>query len=121
MARKILVVEDGKDMSEMITARLKSNKNYDVMNAKDGLEGLEMAGREMPDLILLDVKMPVMDGFTVLKNLKQDKKTRPIPVVMLTAFDKMKDLFKAEGVMDYIIKPFDGASVMERIKKILGE
>jgi len=96
-------------------------EDFEVSGAYDGEEGLTKATREMPDLILLDIKMPGLNGFQVLERLKIDKSTSHIPVVMLTTSVLRQDRNKAFdlGVVDYVVKSLEGFALGERICKIL--
>ena len=116
--KKILIVDDEPDMIELIKMRLVAN-GYKVVDAKDGLEGLEKASKEEPDLILLDIKMAQMDGYSMLRGLRQDEKMKSIPVIILTSYEKMKDIFEMEGISDYIMKPFDNQDFLSRVAKAL--
>lgn len=95
---------------------------YDAKGAHSGAEGLEMAGSFMPDIILLDIIMPRMDGFVVLKKLKKDEKTASIPVVMLTNLGQNDDIEKAKrlGARDYFIKAnHTPIEVIRKVEEIL--
>lgn len=118
MRKKILVADDEPQLLELIARRLKTN-NYEVVTASDGVEALKKTSAENPDLIILDIKMAQMDGYTALLRLKADEKTRSIPVIILTAYDKMKDLFELEGVSDYIVKPFNDQDFLLRVSRAL--
>lgn len=122
MAKKrILVVDDEAELIKAIQIRLTAS-GYEVLNACDGPEGLKLAQKEKPDLILLDVLMPNMDGFQTLEKLKEDNQTKPIPVIMLTAKSQLEDVTKATnlGAEDYVVKPFDHIAMLGKIKKTLG-
>lgn len=117
--KKILIIDDDIEMVKMITKRLVAD-NYEVVSSCNGIEGLEKARGENPDLIILDIRMPQMDGHTMLRNLKHFKaKTRNIPVIILTAYEGLKDLFDLEGANDYILKPFDDQDLLLRISRAL--
>lgn len=118
--KKILVVDDEPELLSMVKMRLEAS-DYEVCIASDGQEGLEKAETEKPDLILLDIMMPEKDGYTFLLEAKKKQSIKNIPVIVLTAMQKMKGLFKQEGVKDYILKPFDGQDLLEKVKKYLGE
>ena len=119
---RVLVVDDETDIVSTIEYRLKFNE-IDVITAANGKEGLEKAAKEKPDLILLDINMPVMDGHEMLERLKHSPDLKNIPVIMLTAFSDAKDVAKAAdlGVADYITKPFDFTDLMGKISKALGD
>jgi DNA-binding response OmpR family regulator len=118
MPKKILIIDDEKDLVNGLSFRLAAN-HYSVMKTYNGPEGLKAAETGSPNLILLDVSMPGMDGFEVLRRLKNNPKTQYIPVIMLTGRRESKYFFKAEelGSADYIIKPFEDAEFLSVIKK----
>ena len=116
--KKVLIIDDEQDMVKVVKTRLEAS-GYETASAKDGLEGLEKADKENPDLILLDIKMAQMDGYTTLCKLKHEKKTESIPVIILTGYEKMKDMFGLEGAADYIVKPFDSQDLLLRISRAL--
>ncbi|MDP2921015.1 MAG: response regulator [Candidatus Omnitrophota bacterium] len=121
MARKkILLVDDEEDIIKMNMLRL-SESNYHVISASDGKDGIEKAEKETPDLILLDVVMPGMDGLETLTRLKSNPRTSHIPVIMLSGVGQKTALDKAlsSGAIDFIDKPFNGEMLMEAIKKNL--
>lgn len=120
MLKKILVVDDEPDVVDLLGVRL-VNEGYDVIKASNGKIGIEQAKTEKPDLIILDIMMPEMDGYTAIKILKEDDNTRKIPVIILTCKEKMNDLFNTEGIIDYIIKPYKKEKLFQSIKKALGE
>ncbi len=116
----ILAVDDDKSFLDMVSNQL-NTIGYRVIKASSGAEGLEMARTGNPDLILLDIGMPVMDGFKVLTQLKADETLREIPVIMLTSTSKKEDLHKAMrfGVIDYILKPYDLNVFSKKIQSAL--
>ncbi len=118
MAKKILVIDDEAGVLKLIATRLEANK-FVVVTAVDGAEGLEVAKREKPDLIILDIQMPKMDGYSFVRELKKISDLQSIPIIVFTAKDKMQDLFKVEGIKDYIVKPFDAEVLLAAIKKHL--
>ncbi len=113
MAKKILIIEDDADLVKLLVTRLEAN-GYETLNAPDGSEGLKVAEEQLPDLILLDIKMPQVDGYTAFRGLKNNKKTRKIPVIVITAYDKLKDLFSLEEVKDYVVKPFEDKDLLPK-------
>lgn len=122
MSKKILIVEDEKDLADMLKFRLENN-GYRVVIANDGENGLDKARSEKPDLILLDVMMPKMDGYEVLESLKKTEILKSIPVIMLTVKDRTEDIQRATraGAIDYTIKPFHGPTLLDKIKRVIGE
>ncbi len=117
---KILIVDDEKELVDMVTFRLQSQE-YDVHVAYSGEEALEKVKQESYQLILLDVMMPGIDGFEVLRRLREDPKTRPIPVIMLTCKGEASSIFKTQelGGTDYLIKPFVPQTLLRLIKKYI--
>lgn len=120
MAKKILVIDDEPHFVEVIASRLRAN-HLDVVTAVFGREGLEKAKTEKPDLILLDILMTDMDGYQVLRCLKERAETKNVPVIMLTVKKWSDDTKKAieYGAVDYIVKPFEPSTLMEKIKGAL--
>ena len=116
--RKILLVDDEQQLAMAVKIRLQS-KGYEVVTAHDGQQALELIPKERPDLVILDVMMPVMDGYFCLREINQRFGRGKIPVVILTARDRMKELFDLEGIEDYIIKPFDHEDLLLRIERVL--
>jgi two-component system response regulator VicR len=116
----VLVVEDEPDIRGIITVVLRS-MNLDVLGAADGPEGLTLALKERPDLILLDIRMPGMDGFDVCRSVKADKAGNKIPIVMVTAMGQHKDVEKAlaNGADGYIVKPIDNAKFRKKVAEVL--
>jgi len=121
--KTILFVEDEQTLQKTLGDAL-SKVGYKVINAMDGETGLKLAQTKMPDLVLLDIVLPKKEGFEVLAALKEDPKTRDIPVIILTNLEKMEDIEKALrlGATTYLIKTeYALENVMEKIKKCLGE
>lgn len=117
---KILSVDDSKTIRMIVGRTL---KNYDCVlcEAANGEEGLAAAARERPDLIILDITMPVMDGVTMLTRLREDPGLKAIPVVMLTAESGRENVAHIArlGVRDYLVKPFKEEQLIEKIGRIL--
>lgn len=120
MSKKILVVDDEKDIVEILQEILR-HEGYDVITASDGNEGLKKASENKPDLIVADVMMPHMDGYELVKRLKEDPGTTNIPVVFLTAKDQATDRYKglSLGVAAYIVKLFDLDELREVVREVL--
>jgi DNA-binding response OmpR family regulator len=116
----LLIVEDEKDMAEIIKLRLEAN-GYSVILAEDGQEGLEKAKKEKPDLIVLDIMLPKMDGYKVCGLLKSNYKYAKIPIILFTARaqDKDKEMAKEVGANAYITKPFDPEQLLKKIGELL--
>ena len=117
---RVLVVDDESDIVSTIQYRLKFCE-FDVITASNGKEGLEKAANEKPDIILLDINMPVMDGHEMLERLRSRPDLKDTPVIMLTAYSDGKDIAKAAdlGIADYVTKPFDFTELMEKISNAL--
>lgn len=122
MPKKILIIEDEEALIDIYSLRFEKD-GYQVITASNGKEGIELAKKEQPNLILLDVIMPEMDGYTVLKKLKADPKTKKLRVVFLSNLgqdDEIKQGLKM-GAEDYIIKSsLTPSSLVKRVKKFLG-
>ncbi|MGA2864162.1 MAG: response regulator [Verrucomicrobiota bacterium] len=120
MGPKILTVDDSKTI-RMLVARAFRPFACEVLEAADGVEGLTVAQRERPDIILLDLTMPIMDGVEMLTRLKADPDLRPIPVVMLTAESGRDTVLRIAkfGVRDYLVKPFKVELMVERVSRII--
>ena len=116
--KKILVVDDEQQLALAVKIRLQS-RGYEVVTAHDGKEGLAVLERTQPDLVILDVLMPVMDGYSCLREINARVGRGKLPIIMLTARDRMKDLFELECIEDYIIKPFDHEDLLLRIDRAL--
>lgn len=116
----VLVVEDDSLISEMVTKNLKL-EGYRVESAIDGDEGLRKVGEVKPDLILLDVLLPKVDGWEVLTKLRDDPRSRDIPVIMLTALSDERSKIQGlrGGADDYVTKPFSALELMARVEAVL--
>jgi len=117
---KILLVEDNEMNRDMLSRRL-TKRGYDVTMAVDGQEGVDSAVAQQPDLILLDMSLPVLDGWTAARMLKADRATAAIPIIALTAHALAGDREKAleAGCEDYDTKPVDLARLIEKIQALL--
>jgi two-component system alkaline phosphatase synthesis response regulator PhoP len=120
MAKKILVCDDEPYILMALTDAVEM-EGYDCVTAINGKEALQKAREEHPDLILLDIMMPVMDGYEVCRELRADASTRDIPVVMLTAKSQQVDIQKGKdvGADDYITKPFRPSTLRKKFNEIL--
>lgn len=120
MGRKILVVDDEQDLLDLMDIIL-GEEGFAVVTACNGREALTKVHSEHPDLILLDVMMPIMDGWEVLKTIKGQQDTEKIPVIMVTAKIGEEDRRRGlrEGAIDYICKPYAPREVVSRVKVIL--
>jgi DNA-binding response OmpR family regulator len=122
-AKRVVCIEDEPEMIDLVRLIL-GRKGFTVIGANGGIEGLETVKRERPDLVLLDLMMPDMDGWEVYQQMKADDDLRNIPVVVVTAkaqsIDKVLGLHIAK-VDDYITKPFGPQELLESVEKIIGE
>jgi DNA-binding response OmpR family regulator len=117
---KILVVDDEPNIVQTLQDRLEMNE-YQVVTAGNGREGLEKIEQERPDVILLDVIMPIMDGHEMLEMLRKQPGGRDVSVIMLTARSQTQDIARANacGIDDYIVKPFDLSELLEKIESVV--
>ena len=118
--KKILVVDNETLLVDMLKLRLEAN-GYIVDGAYDGFEGLSKVEQMKPDLVILDIGMAKMDGYVMLKKLRQNDQTKDLAVIMLTASGKKKELFEKEGISDFILKPFDTEDFLRRVDKVVGK
>ena len=120
MAKRILLVEDEKDLVKAVTFRLQTN-GYEIITAYDGQEGLDKARKEKPDLVILDLMLPKMDGYKVCGLLKSDARYNKIPIIMFTARAQESDKKMGEdvGADVYITKPFEPQALLAKIKELL--
>lgn len=118
--KKILIVDDEEYIRELISATL-SGSPYKLLTAQDGEEAIEVARRERPDLILLDIAMPKKDGYQVCKALKEDPETSDITIIMLTALGQKEDMEKGykAGADNYFVKPFSPTALLKKVEEIL--
>ena len=116
----VLIAEDESDIRDLISFNLEQEQMKTLL-AKDGVEAFEIAKEKSPDLIVLDLMLPRMDGVTVFKELRQDSRTRDIPVIMLTAKAQLDDVITGleMGADDYLTKPFSPKELVLRIKALL--
>ncbi len=117
---KILIVEDNEMNRDMLSRRL-TRKNFEVVCAADGREGIEKAGSEKPDLILMDLSLPEIDGWEATKRIKADETTSSIPIIALTAHAMAGDRERAlqAGADDYDTKPVDFKRLMSKMREFL--
>ncbi len=114
MANKILIIEDETDISESVKKRLEY-EGYQVVTAYDGLDGLDKAKKIKPDLVLLDLFMPVMDGYEVCKKLKEVDGLKDIPIIVFSAVHEYLKEVKGAGAIDFVAKPFNLAELVDKI------
>jgi DNA-binding response OmpR family regulator len=121
--KRIVCIEDEPETTNLVKLIL-AREGYEVLGANGGEAGLELVRKELPDLILLDLMMPDMDGWQVYQHLKEDEATRDIPVIVVTA--KVQSIDKVLGLQvakvdDYITKPFRPEELSERVKYVLSQ
>ena len=122
MNKRILLVDDEIDLIETVKFRLEAN-NYDVIVANDGQEGLDKARIENPDLIILDLMLPKLDGYKVCRMLKFDEKYKNIPIIVFTARaqDSDKKMGEDVGADAYITKPFEAQALLAKIGELINK
>jgi two-component system, cell cycle response regulator len=120
MALKILTVDDSRTI-RLIVAKAFKQFDCEILEAQNGVEGLAVASKEKPDIIILDITMPIMDGYETLTKLKSDPELKSIPVIMLTAEAGKDNVLRIAklGVRDYLIKPFKEELVVERVSRVI--
>ena len=120
MPKKILIADDEEDIKTIVQLLLET-QGYQIVTAFDGLDALDKVKTEKPDLILLDIMMPILDGFEVCKRLKDDPETASIPVIMLSASAHAESRQKGldAGAVNYIVKPFEPEYLEEVVRKTL--
>lgn len=118
---RLLIVEDNDELRKFLSTILRST--YDIIEAKDGVEGLKMAKDEIPDFIITDIAMPHMDGLSMIKLIKEDQDTCHIPIIVLSAKSSLDDQLHGldYGIDDYIIKPFSAEYLKTKIKTIIDQ
>ncbi len=120
MTKRILMVEDTED-NRQIMRDLMASAGYELLEAVNGAEGVAMAAREKPDLILMDIQLPVMDGYEASRRIKADPQLRHIPIIAVTSYalsgDEAKTL--AAGCNGYVAKPFSPRSLLAKIREFL--
>ena len=122
MAKKILIVDDEPHIVKMLQARLEFQE-YEVIVATDGQDGLDKVRSEKPDLIILDISLPKLNGYEVCQALRADEKYKDIPVVMLTASGQALDIMQGmkDGADAYMVKPFDSEALLGILRGFLKE
>jgi DNA-binding response OmpR family regulator len=119
--RKVLLVDDSSTVLLMERALL--SRTYEVVSARDGREGVEKALAEKPDLILMDVMMPRMNGLDAVRYLRSEPETRNIPVIMVSTRGELRSVESGyeSGCNDYVTKPFSGVELLAKVKSCLGD
>ena len=120
MRKRILIVEDN-EMNRRMLRDLMTYYGYEIIEAENGKSGIKLAKELKPDLILMDMQMPVLDGFTTTSLLKHDNETKDIPILAVTSFAMICDREKVlqAGADDYMSKPLDTRELPERVKKLI--
>lgn len=121
MALRILLIEDDPDIQRMVQLSLKFQGGHEVSVASGGQEGIAKAEQEKPDLILLDVMMPEMDGYETCRRLKANPATASIPIVFLSARAQQSEIQKGRelGAIGYLVKPFDPMTLSDQLQEML--
>ncbi|MDD5247903.1 MAG: response regulator [Rhodocyclaceae bacterium] len=121
MAKTILAIDDSASIRQMVAFTLKSS-GYEVVDAVDGMDGLDKAKAKSFNLILTDQNMPRMDGLTLIKSLRALPQYKTVPILMLTteSSDAMKQQGRAAGATGWLVKPFDPQKLIEVVKKVIG-
>lgn len=113
----ILIVDDERGVVELLRNRLQA-VGYTVHVAFDGQQGLEAARTQKPDLIILDIMMPQMDGYSFVQEMRLDPHLIHTPIIVTTAKTHLQDLFKESGVRHYLVKPFDAETLMRAVQDV---
>jgi len=118
---KVLIIDDEKDFGLFLKMNMESTGRYKVFLATNGSEGIKLTHRKKPNVIVLDIRMPDMDGFEVLDQIKGNTKSFTIPVIMLTALDTDDSRFRAMGsfVQEYVVKPVELDELISAIDRVL--
>ena len=118
---KILVAEDERDIRELVTFSLRGLGGFEVVQAANGVEAVERAAAERPDLILMDVRMPKMTGYEACAKLKTFKHTKDIPIIFLSAKGQDKEIQQGinAGAEEYILKPFESDDLLSKVRQAL--
>ena len=116
--KRILIIDDEPDLVDLLKLRLE-RAGYEVRAAYDGKSGLALAVTLKPDLILLDVILPEMSGYSAILELKSLAETKPIPIIVMTAMGETQSIFSAEGVAGFVTKPFVEADLLSQIETTL--
>ena len=120
MSKRILIVDDEPDVLSVASFRLKKS-GYEIITAVDGKMGLDMIASEKPDLVLLDLRLPLMDGLDVCKLTKSKQELKNIPIILFTATESITvaDMVEQVGADDFIVKPFEPEKLLEKIKSFI--
>ena len=115
----VLIVDDDGSLVQELQTFLEA-KGFDVIHALDGETALVKMQEMVPDIILLDIVLPKVDGFTVAKKIRYNEKTRQVPIIVFSAQEAMKELFAIEGINDYMVKPVDRENLLNLITQRTG-
>ncbi|MFH1094407.1 MAG: response regulator [Candidatus Omnitrophota bacterium] len=118
--KKILIVDDDMASASEVKGFLEA-EGYAVSHVSDGLQAFDRIKEISPDIILLDIIMPGIDGFTIAKQIRYDEQTKGIPIIVFSVQEGMKELFALEGISEYLVKPVDKEKLFETILKKLGQ
>ena len=120
MAKRVMIVEDN-ELNTKLFHDLLEARGYDILQTRDGMEALKMARSEKPDLILMDVVMPKVNGFQATRKLSRDERTKHIPIIIVTSKDQKTDIMwgKRQGAQDYLIKPADEKQLLSTVSRLL--
>jgi DNA-binding response OmpR family regulator len=118
MAKTIMIIDDDRTTLILEKTRLEAN-HYEVLFAFDGEEALRIMKKNKPDLIVLDIQMPNMNGYTFILELQKIKDFKNIPIIILTAHDSMQPIFELKGVKDYLVKPVNMEQLLGKIQTVL--
>lgn len=123
MTKKVMLADDEERVLALVAATLEDESRYQLLLARDGAEAIDVARREKPDLLFLDILMPKFDGYEVCQALKENPDTARIKIVMLTALSQDFERKKAEmaGADGYFTKPFSPTALLEKVEEVLGE
>ena len=118
--KKVLIVDDEEDIQKLLKIRLEQ-EGFIVLIAGDGEEGIRLSELEMPDLIILDIMMPNIDGYSCLKEIRRIPKTKNVPILMMSGKEeeKVRDLFAFQKISGYLEKPFELDNLVAKAKEIL--
>ncbi|MBF0485601.1 MAG: response regulator [Candidatus Omnitrophica bacterium] len=117
--KNVIVIDDDQGILSLFEKKLTAS-GYAVSTAMDGVEGLAKIRRERPDLVVIDVVMPKMDGFSVVREIRADDNLKAVPVIVLTAKGELGDLFRMEGVAAFFEKPFSCDELLAKIHQLIG-
>jgi DNA-binding response OmpR family regulator len=122
MPKRILIVDDEPDVLKLAEIRLRK-WGYEIITASDGEKGLELIRNEKPDLLLLDLRLPNMNGVEVCRQVKNDRELKHIPVILFTATEDMAvaGMAKENGADDYLVKPYEPGELLEKVKSFTKE